>query len=73
MFATLTVEQKCSLADSVTEQSGTQVDFASFCESVLQNLEEISGFETVEPSQAQLREIWLIHRERSTSGSPSAG
>ncbi len=65
MFATLTDEQKHTLADLVTEHTGVQQNFATFCDYLLLLFEEVPGFETIEPSRRLLREIWRIHRARS--------
>jgi hypothetical protein len=70
MFATLTDEQKCTLADLVTEHAGVQRDFARFCDYLLLLFDEAPGFETLEPSRALLRELWRTHCARSATRAP---
>lgn len=66
MPASLTSEQKCSLAELVAEHAGTRCSFSSFSDYLLLLLEDIPGFETATPGRALLREIWELYRTEAT-------
>lgn len=61
MPTVLTIEQKSSLAELVTEHAGLKCDFSDFCDYLLLLFEDIPGFETARPGRALLREIWDLY------------
>ncbi|MFM0149865.1 hypothetical protein [Paraburkholderia sp. RL18-085-BIA-A] len=65
MRTPLTNHQKRTLALIVSQQAGSQTDFAKFCDYILLLFEDIPGFKNVVPERKTLREIWDIYREAS--------
>ncbi|MGF6781914.1 hypothetical protein [Paraburkholderia sp. GAS334] len=62
MGASLTSIQKFCLAEYVSEIVGRGADYAAFSACLLGILEDISGFETIGPSDALIHEIWRLYR-----------